>query len=61
MQRSEIGILLELGQQKYSHRSGHLDRDCRFSVVNSSSRGPTELMRTATGAEYSGEFVCCIQ
>eukprot|EP00959_Pyramimonas_sp_CCMP1952_P221104 4622437-Pyramimonas_sp.AAC.1 len=46
MQRSEIGLLLELGQQNYSYPSSHLDRNCRFSVLNSSSTAATELMRT---------------
>eukprot|EP00959_Pyramimonas_sp_CCMP1952_P159912 3344577-Pyramimonas_sp.AAC.1 len=51
MQRSEIGLLLELGPQNYSYCSSHLDRNCRFSVRNSSSTAATELMRTETDLE----------
>eukprot|EP00959_Pyramimonas_sp_CCMP1952_P392030 8214760-Pyramimonas_sp.AAC.1 len=48
MQRSEIGLQLELGPQNCSYCSSHLHRDCQFSVLFSSSREATELMRTET-------------
>eukprot|EP00959_Pyramimonas_sp_CCMP1952_P236568 4943894-Pyramimonas_sp.AAC.1 len=61
MQRSELGLLLELGPRIYSYRSSHLNWICRFAVLNLSSRGSTELIRAETDSESSCAFVCCIQ
>eukprot|EP00959_Pyramimonas_sp_CCMP1952_P337943 7076976-Pyramimonas_sp.AAC.2 len=69
---SELGLLLELGLRNYSYRSSHLERCCLFShvtravgdpfsVLNSGCRRATELVRTDTGPEALGAFVCCIE
>eukprot|EP00959_Pyramimonas_sp_CCMP1952_P299783 6270362-Pyramimonas_sp.AAC.1 len=54
----ELGLPAELGPQTYSYYSSHLDRRSRFSVLNSSYRTDTELIRTESDSESSVAVVC---
>eukprot|EP00959_Pyramimonas_sp_CCMP1952_P026935 565589-Pyramimonas_sp.AAC.1 len=50
-QRSELGLVAELGAQTHSYCSSHLDRNSGFSVLNSSCSTSTELIFTETDSE----------
>eukprot|EP00959_Pyramimonas_sp_CCMP1952_P325291 6808794-Pyramimonas_sp.AAC.1 len=52
IQRSELGLLAELGPESCSYCSSYLDRRSRFPVlINSSYRTATELILTGTDSQ----------
>eukprot|EP00959_Pyramimonas_sp_CCMP1952_P389368 8158849-Pyramimonas_sp.AAC.1 len=61
LERSELCLLLELGPRNCSYSSSHLDRWCRFSVLNSGCRGATGLEISETDSGTSGASACRIQ
>eukprot|EP00959_Pyramimonas_sp_CCMP1952_P273992 5727503-Pyramimonas_sp.AAC.1 len=61
IQRSEVGLLLELGPRSSSYSSSHLHRCSWVSVLNSGCRRATELVRAETDSESSCAFVRLVQ
>eukprot|EP00959_Pyramimonas_sp_CCMP1952_P398531 8350806-Pyramimonas_sp.AAC.1 len=56
MQKSELGLILELGLQNYSYSSSHLERCCRFTHTTRSFESYTA--RTEDNLEASAAFGC---
>eukprot|EP00959_Pyramimonas_sp_CCMP1952_P284174 5939974-Pyramimonas_sp.AAC.1 len=53
----EVPGLLRKSAQAGSAVSSHIDRGCRFSVLNSSCRRATDIISTQTDSELSGAFI----